>query len=279
MKTNIFILAAIAGLMASVASAQTSAFDNQGAAEDAFDDLTDDIEDQDERDFTTFGTEGRDIGTYGSIALRYSASSSGGNVDSSDLGVGLRYGSFDGVNSFDINLAFVYGEEDEVESTNTLLAGFDYRRSFGTAFFGYVQSDLFIDELAEDLNDRKQDVFVGFGVGYRIFNTDQIQWSVQAGPGYRYLDLVGSDTIDEAAASVASNLFYELSDTIYLTNDTDIIYSEELTSVSNDLAVSVALGNNLSLRTSYQVTFDDQDDDIFEDGDSTLGASIVYNFN
>ena len=290
MTLKLLSAAVITGFVGSMAAAQTTTFDNQGAAETAFDDLQDDIEDQNERDFDGFGIDGRDLGTYGSVALRYSASAQGGNVDSSDLGIGLRYGSFDGVNSYDVNLAYVYGETDEVKTTDRLLGGVDYRRMFGQSFFGYAQGDFFIDNcadscfgdgetLADRLNDRQRDVFVGFGVGYRIYNTDQIQWSVQAGPGYRFIDTVGNEEIDEVAASVSSNLFYAFNPNISLTNDTDIIYSEELTTVSNDLAVSVALGNNLSLRTSYQVSFDDKDDDIFEDGSSILGASIVYNFN
>ncbi len=290
MTMKLITAAVITGFVASAAAAQTSAFDNQGAAEDAFDDISDDIDDDNERDFTTFGTEGRDLGTYGSVALRYSASASGGDVDSSNLGIGMRYGSFDGVNSYDVNFAYIYGETNESKSTDTLLAGLDYRRSFGASFFGYAQGDFFIDNcadscfddgetLADRLNDRQRDVFIGFGVGYRLFNTNQIQWSVQAGPGYRFIDTVGNAEVDEVAASISSNLFYAVNDTISLTNDTDVIYSEELTTVSNDLAVSVALGNNLSLRTSYQVSFDDKDDDIFTDGDSLLGASIVYSFN
>ncbi len=278
MNVKLITAAVVTGFVANMAAAQTSAFDNRGNAEDAIDDLADDIDDQNERDIT-FGTDGRDVGDYGSVSLRFSQSSTSGNVDSTDLGVGMRYGSFDGVQSFDINLAFVYGEDDGVETTNQLLAGMDYRRNFGQAFFGYLQADIAIDELADAVDDIEQDIFVGFGAGYRIYNTSDLQWSVQAGPGYRYIETVGRDTVDEAAASISSNLYYALSDTIYITNDTDVIYSELLTSVSNDLAANVSLGNNLSLRTSYTVSFDDKDDDIFEDGDSILGASIVYNFN
>jgi putative salt-induced outer membrane protein len=70
-----------------------------------------------------------------------------------------------------------------------------------------------------------------------------------------------------------------------------VITSEENTSVLNDLALSVALNESLSLRTSLQteylsdpgtefVTGDDGvvDEVEREDIDNTLGVAVVYSF-
>ena len=43
---------------------------------------------EDDRDLAGFGTEGRELGAYGSVALRYTATSNDGGT-SNDLGVGL----------------------------------------------------------------------------------------------------------------------------------------------------------------------------------------------
>lgn len=278
MKTNLFIAAIVAGLTATAAVAQTTTFDNVGAAADSVDDLQEAILEDQDRDLTRFGTEGREIGEFGSIALRYTSTSNNGDT-SNDLGVGLRYGTFDGVNGIDFTAAYVFSEDNGTITDNRLLAGADYRRNLSDTLFAYGQLDTVIDRLADIPGDFTNDTFVGAGLGYRIFNTRTAQWSVQAGPGYRYAEVVGSDDITEVAASVSSNVFYSLSDTVFLTNDTNVIYSESSTVIGNDLAVNVALTDTLALRTSYATRFNDAADSKFSDGQNTLGVSVVYNFN
>jgi putative salt-induced outer membrane protein len=278
MKTNIFIIAAAAALIANAGFAQTTTFDNADRTSDAVDDLQELIEDDAERDTFAFGTEGREVGAYGSLSLRGTSTSDDGET-SSDLGVGLRYGTFDGVNGIDVTANFVYGESDGVETDNQLLAGADYRRNFGEAFFGFAKADLAFDRLADEDGETTQDVFLGAGVGYRIFNDNVSQWSIQAGPGYRIADVVGEERVEEAAAAVSSNYFRSLSDTSYVTNDTDVIYSEFSTTMSNELALNVAVTDQMVLRTSLATSFDDSTDEEFGDATNTFGVSVVYNFN
>lgn len=275
MSKNTFIVAVISGFIATSAAAQVSTFDNQGAADSALDDLAEAITDDSDRELAVFGTEGREPGTYGSVALRATATS-----DATDISSGLRWGTFDGVNGFDMSFAYAYGlDEDGNTIENTLLAGLDYRRNFGNAIFGYAQADIAIDRLTEEALDYKQDYFVGAGIGYRIYNTNNFQWSVQAGPGYRYAEVVNGDDVNEVAGSLSNNIFYSLTDTIYVTNDTDVIYSESATTIGNEFAVNVAITETLALRTSYATDFNDATDNSFSDAANTFGLSVVYNFN
>jgi hypothetical protein len=133
MKTNLILAAVIAGFVATTVAAQTTTFDNRGAAETFNDDLDEQMEDDRDRDLTGFGTEGRELGDYGSIALRYTSTSNDGDT-SNDLGVGLRYGWFDGVNGIDTNASYAYGETNGVISENRFLGGVDYRRNLSDTF-------------------------------------------------------------------------------------------------------------------------------------------------
>jgi len=90
---NVFIAAAISGFIATGAVAQNTAFDNQERALEAVEDLEEQINDDAERDVVAFGTEGREVGSYGSISLRATATSDD-DTTASDIGVGLRYGTF-----------------------------------------------------------------------------------------------------------------------------------------------------------------------------------------
>ncbi len=278
MKTNVFIIAAISGFVATGAFAASDVFANDGAAADAVTDLEEQIADDADRGVAAFGTEGREVGTYGSLAFRASSTSNDGDT-SADMGVGLRYGAFDGVNGFDLTASFKYGMVNGVVTENQLLAGADYRRNLNDTLFVYAKADAAFDRLTTTVGEYTQDVFLGAGLGYRIINTNDVQWSLQAGPGYRLAEVYGGADVSEAAASVSSNLFYSLSDTAYVTNDTDVIYSEFATTATNELALSVLLSDKLSLRTSYSTSFNNQTDSSFADAENTFGASVVYNFN
>lgn len=59
----------------------------------------------------------------------------------------------------------------------------------------------------------------------------------------------------------------------------DIIYSEFSTTLSNELALNVALTGELVLRTSLATAFDDATDKEFADAKNTFGVSVIYNFN
>jgi putative salt-induced outer membrane protein len=282
---NIFVVAAAAATIAGAAVAQTTTFTNEDAAADQFDDLQEQIADDAERDVGRFGNEGRVVGTYGSVALRATAynddngSADGTGDDNANVGLGLRYGTFDGVNGIDVTAAYNYSEDNGDEAQNQLLLGADYRRDFGPRYFGYAKLDASQDRAAENLDDNYVDVFLGAGLGYRILNDATSQWSIQAGPGYRYTETVGGFDNSEAAASISSNYYRSLSATSYVTNDTDLIYSDTSTLLTNDLALNVAMTNALSLRTSLSTSFDDSVDDTFGDASNTLGVAVVYNFN
>ena len=278
MKTNTFVLAAVAALISTGAYAQTTTFANQDRSADAVEDLEEQIVEDAERDVTAFGNEGRQIGSYGSVSLRGTASSSDGDT-STDLGVGLRYGTYDGVNGIDVTASFVYGTDNDVETENKLLLGADYRRDFGPRFFAYGKADAAFGRLSETPGDYSQDIFLGAGVGYRIFNDAQTQWSVQAGPGYRFAKVVGGDDVEEAAASLSSNYYQSLTERSYVTNDTDVIYSDFATTVENDLALNVAVTDAMTLRTNYTTNYNDQTDNSFSDASNLFGVAVVYNFN
>lgn len=73
--------------------------------------------------------------------MRGTSTSEGGD-SSRDLGVGLRYVTFDGVNGIVATASFAYGEANGTETENRLMAGVDYRHNFGDALFGFAKADL-----------------------------------------------------------------------------------------------------------------------------------------
>lgn len=272
-KTTLFVAATIAGFTASVAAAQTSAFDNQDAAIDAVDDLREQIDDDYDRDIPAFGNAGRQIGFDGSFALRGTLTD--GNSENASLGVGADLGYYDGANGYEAVLSYTYGSEDGTENENSVMYSLEYTRDFGTSWYGYAQ----VQGSNDDYASYTSDTFVGLGIGYKIIDRADWSWYVSAGPGYRWAETAAGVKIEEEAVSVSSNYTARLSDTVLGTLDTDIIYSDSDMVVYNDAALNVSMGSNLALRTSLASEYHTDPLPGMDDLDNTFGVSIVYSFN
>lgn len=272
-SATLFIAAAFSSFVAGAASAQSTAFDNQDRVTDTIEDIEEDIEDDFDRDTRTFGNEGRVLGFTGSISAR--ATATDGNTDTADIGIGARVGFFDGVNGNDVTLAYTYGADNGDTTENSVLAGYDYTREFGSNLFGFGKLVVAYDEFGSF----ERDAFVGAGLGYRIFNTEALQWSVQAGPGYRVAKDSAGTEIEEFAFSVSSDYLTRFSDTLFLTNDTDVLASDSDTYVTNELGLNVSMTDTLALRTSILTEYRSNPQPGFVSTDNTLGVSVVYTFN
>lgn len=272
-SATLFIAAAFTSVLAGAATAQSTAFGNQDRVTDAIDDIEENVQDSFDRDTRTFGNEGRPLGFTGSISAR--ATATDGNTDTADIGLGARVGYFDGVNGNDVTLAYTYSDDNGTATENSVLAGYDYTREFGSNVYGFGKVVVAYDEFGSF----ERDAFVGAGVGYRIFNTQALQWSVQAGPGYRVAKDASGTEVEEAAFSVSSDYLTRFSDTLFLTNDTDVLASDSDTYVTNELGLNVSMTETLALRTSILTEYRSNPQPGFESTDNTLGVSVVYTFN
>lgn len=270
----VFGAAIIVTSLASVASAQ-NVFSGTNVAEDRNEDLLEAIEDDAERDLDRLGNEGRPQGFAGSFALRGIANS--GNTDSVDVGVGSDLNYVWGPNGVELQLSYTYGEDDGTKNEESLFYGLEYTRDFSPRLFGFGKIQGSVDKFSSFEND----TFVSVGAGYRIIDEADSQWSVQAGPGYRFAELsdIASADISEGAFGVSSDYARKLTETTFLTNDTDVITSSSDTVIYNDLAVSVSMTRSLALRASVLTEYHSDPEPGFKSTDNTFGLSLVYSIN
>ena len=223
MTNNVFIVAAIAAIVASSASAQTL-IGRDTVAGDRNEDLIEAIEDDAERELDRFGNEGRPQGFTGSVALRGIIQS--GNTDSTNIGIGSDMNYVFGPNGIELQLNYAYSDDDDSDAEESLFYGLEYTRDLNTDVFGFAK----VQGSADSATDAQYetDTFVSFGAGYRVFNEADRQWSVQGGPGYRFAELndITDGDVSEGAFGVSSDYAQKLSDTVFVTNDTDVIWSE-----------------------------------------------------
>lgn len=276
-KFGVSAIALIAMLAATSATAQ-SLTGRDSVAGDRNEDLVEDIEEDAERDLDRFGNEGRPQGFSGSFALRGIAQT--GNTESTDVGIGSDLNYVWGPNGLELNLNYAYSDSDDATggTDESLFYNLEYTRDFTPVTFGFAK----VQGSANGATDAEfeSDTFVSFGAGYRIYNDAERQWSVQAGPGYRFASFndIASADVSEGAFGVSSDYAQKLTETLFLTNDTDVIWSETNTKVFNDLALSVAMTDGLALRTSILTEYTSDVTAPAKNTDNTFGVSVVYSF-
>lgn len=273
MNTPFVIFAgAVASLLSTTAFAQTSVLADS-AVDDRIENLSDDINNDLVRDDSPFGNSGRAIGFDGALALSGSATS--GNTDNTSLGLGVDLGYYDGTNGYKLQLSYQYADTDGTVSDDSLLYDLEYTRDFNPSYFGFAKLQGSVDSFPLDTSDN----FAGVGVGYRVYDTRDLQWTVSAGVGYRVSDLNTLDDLGEGAVSVSSDYFNRINDIVSFSMDTDVISSDADTVVFNDAGINVSLNETLAMRTSLVTEYHTDPDVGRDDVDNALGVSLVYNLN
>lgn len=242
------------------------------------DDRIDDIDRDARRDLNRqndaarFGENGVVQGFRGSAAL--TASGTSGNTDTGDLSLAGRLTYGQGSWNHLVGFATEYGESNGVNNEEEFFATYEGSRFFNPQLYAYGTGRYQYD----GFDTNRQDAFLGLGLGYRIVNTEQVAWRVQGGPGVRYIEDQNRDSETEAAALISSRFFYQVNDTVSLTNDTDVLGSDEDFVLSNDFGVNFKINDTLSTRISYRTEYQSDPLPGLRSSDNTAGISLVVGF-
>lgn len=212
-------------------------------------------------------------GFSGSASIGYTAET--GNTDSQEfnLGARMRYAQGNWVQTFGV--AADFAEDAGVKTKEDLFAIYDANYYLTERFYLFGLARVERDGLASTAVDVARDGFVGFGPGYRVVNQPDMAWRLQAGIGVSYLQDGLGDSETETGYLASSRFFYQISDAIFLTNDTDILSSDTALRANNDFGVNFKMSDALSTRISYLTDYNDAR---AIRTDNRLGVSLVVGF-
>ena len=266
-------VSALALMLAAPAFAQgalvgTEALDER--IEDIESDVREDIAKGEDEE--RFGPLGVPQGWRGSLAL--SASAASGNTESQEVSLAgrLTYGT--GPWSHTFGFAGEFGEANDVRNEEKFFAIYEGNRYFTEQFYAFGLGRLEYDGFATN----ERDAFIGFGPGYRVVNTDQMTWRLQGGPGWRRVERSDGSSETEGAFIASSRFYYGLTDTVSLTNDTDVLGSDINTIATNDIGVNFKMTDTLSTRISYRTEYNSDPLPGLKKTDNTVGLSLVVGF-
>ncbi len=212
-------------------------------------------------------------GLSGSASLGYTGKT--GATDSSEfsLGARLRYSSGPMIQT--IGVVMDFAESGSIKTKEDVFAIYDANYYFNDSFYAFLLGRVKSDGVAALATDIKTDAFIGIGPGYRIINTPDVSWRLQAGIGLSYLEDGLETSVSETGYIASSRLYWRLSDTVFMTNDTDLLDSDTATRVNNDLGLNVKMSEIFATRISYLTEYNDSRAVRTE---NKLGVSLVYSF-
>ena len=247
--------------------------------DDRLDDRLDDIEENVQDDFarsedeSRFGNPEFRPGLSGSASLSYVGNTGTSEGQEFTAGARLRFAQGQLVQT--IGVALDFAESEGIKTSEDVFGVYDANYYFDDRFYGFVLGRIESNGLATLGTEVKTDAFVGVGPGYRIINTPDIAWRVQAGIGVRYIEDGLDESETETAYIVSSRFFYSFNENVFATNDTDILKSDSALSINNDLGVNFKMSDAFSTRVSYLTEYNDSR---LIRTDNKLGVSLVYGF-
>ncbi|WP_228461815.1 DUF481 domain-containing protein [Paracoccus liaowanqingii] len=276
--------------------------------DDRITDIEDDVTDRFERDIDPdrFGPADRRQGLFGTMSLSYTGRT--GNTENQDLAIAGRVNFNQGQIAQSVGLSLEFGEDDfGNKDQEDVKAIYDAQYYFNDQFYAFAlgrisqnglvdgvrNSDAQSDEdYGAEFSDFRRDAFLGFGPGYRVINTPDTTWRVQAGVGVRYTEtgeayagatlidgvLVASDASSntETGYIASSRLYHRFNENVFLTNDTDYLGSKDSDDViSNEFGVNFQISEQLATRVSYTTEY--QENRTIRT-DNTVGVAVVYGF-
>lgn len=238
---------------------------------DRIDNITEAAQDDLDRgnDAERFGPLNVPQGWRGSLA--FSGSATDGSTRTGDLSLATRLTYGAGKWSHTVGAAGEFGRTGATRTKEEFFGTYEANRYFSNSFYGFALGRYQYNGFAPT----EHDAFVGFGPGYRILNSEKVTWRVQAGPGVRYVKTSTGATTTEASGIASSRIYFALNDTMSITNDTDVLYSNFGTSATNDLGLNMKVTDALSTRFSYQTDYNSTGAQQFE---NKIGVSLVVGF-
>ncbi|NBE06182.1 DUF481 domain-containing protein [Paragemmobacter ruber] len=242
---------------------------------DRIDDINEVVAEDMERaeDAARFGAPESRQGLSGSASIGYSGKT--GNNESQEFSGGVRLSYAQGNFVQTIGAAVDFAEDSTAKTKEDILAVYDANYYFDQSFYGFALARLEADGLADTADEVRRDGFVGFGPGYRVINTPDMTWRVQAGIGVSYLEDGARNSVTETGYLAGSRFYAKISDSMFMTNDTDVLSSDSALRVNNDLGVNFRVTDAVSTRISYLTEYNDNR---AIRTDNKLGVSLVFGF-
>lgn len=200
-----------------------------------------------------------------------------GNTETRDAGVAIKAKHTGGEWTQLGELAFDYGDTDEVETRNRIFAAGQVDRSFGDQWSGYTR----LTGERDQFSGFENRYFLGVGAAFKAVDLPTTKWTLEGGPGYKIDEVRASATTlatteESIGGRAASRFSHDFNERVKFTDTTEVVASNTSTQISNSAALTANIIGNLSARVSLDVRHDTDPLPGFEPTDTATKFSLVY---
>ena len=217
-----------------------------------------------------------------------SAGMTSGNTDTSDIGLSFDVDHVEKRWDLGFQGQVDYGRQDGEETRNRVFLGTNADYDITERVFSFARASYEVDQFT-GFDSRS---FVGGGLGYRVFQNEQVNWVVRGGPGVKVDEvkrvittddmgaalIIPAETVTSFGAVGKSKFEWNLNDKVTFSNITDVLYAEESTQISNGLALTAQINGSLSARFGFDTRYDTNPPEGFESTDTATKIGVVYKF-
>lgn len=204
-----------------------------------------------------------------------------GNNDTTDLGFAFKLNNRGSDWRHNLRGAADYGEAKGKTNKRRYRLGYKIGRDLAPRVYGFANADYY----SEDFGAFKHGYFLGGGAGYTVLIDGPTEWRLEAGAGFRSQkarlkpnDSSGlSSRLEEfASARLFSDFDHAFDESVKLTNDTELFYSDIDTFFINEIGVNSRMFGELALRASFRIEAHTDVPDGREKVDTISRIGIVY---
>lgn len=218
----------------------------------------------------------------GSVEFGYESNS--GNTESKSLYGGLNgeyiKGLFRNSGEFKFNISEEDGEEDKNQKRLKLQSDYKLNERF------YLYSNF--NAKTTKYSSYFTDLVVSPGIGYQIFNKENLRMETEIGIGYRYQepnldeidddDLILPEEVNEAVVRFNFLVNWEINEIVSLDFESTITSGQSNTRYDNNFSLGFKINESLVLKLEKDIDYLNRVPPGLENKDSELRFKFVYNF-
>lgn len=122
-------------------------------------------------------------------------------------------------------------------------------------------------------------LFAGAGLGHFIYDTENLSWSVEGGPGYRYSPIDDTREIEQQFALYGSTEFdWTIREGVVFEQDVNVTWTQATSTLQSITALRTNITEALATLLSYEYRFETDPPEDRARIDTIARVSIVYGF-
>ncbi|MEM5515946.1 DUF481 domain-containing protein [Henriciella sp. AS95] len=207
--------------------------------------------------------------------LTLNAAETQGNTDTLFLGLHSKVNLMRKAQIHRLEAFANMAEANGVDSQNNWGASYQLDTLWTDDYFGYVRGSVAHDDFA----GFETDAFVGIGAGAYLKQTETVTLRSELGPGYRYLEIAGSDyNIGAVGLYGATELDWLIRDDLTLEIDAKANISGPTSTFNPTIRMNTAVSKRVSAGVSYDLRYESNPPLMSNNIDRVLRFDVKYSY-